>query len=116
MMKIPPNPLLGAGAAADRLAEIKQLSERIRRTLSDMADALDQKTGPTPKDVLTKLNELHAVHLKVLTAEDAFHAKLGKTADDDAIDFEAIRTDIGGQLDRIRDSLVASGVSGAAEQ
>ena len=116
MTKIPPNPPHGAGPAADRLAEIKRLSERIRRTLSDMADALDQKTGPTPKDVLTKLNELHAVHLKVLTAEDAFHAKLGKTSDDDAIDFEAIRTDIGGQLDRIRDSLVASGVSGAAEQ
>jgi hypothetical protein len=115
MTKIPPNAPCGAGTAAERLAEITRLSEGIRRTLSDMADALDQKTGPTPKDVLTKLNELHAVHLKVLIAEDAFHAKLGKTTDDDAIDFDAIRTEIGSQLDRIRDSLVASGLSGKVE-
>jgi hypothetical protein len=104
-----------AVTAADRLAEITHLSEGIRRTLSEMADALDQRPGATPKDVLNKLNELHAVHLKVLAAEDAFHAKLGKTADHDAIDFDAIRAEIGGQLDRIRASLVASGISGASE-
>lgn len=116
MKKIQPNAPDGAGLAADRLAEITRLSEGIRRTLSQMAEALDEKAGVSPKDVLNKLNELHAVHLKVLAAEDAFHAKLGKTADHDAIDFDAIRAEIGGQLDRIRASLVASGISGAAEQ
>ncbi len=110
-----PNVPAGAVPAADRLAEITQLSEGIRRTLSQMTDALDQHTGPTPKDILNKLNELHAVHLKVLAAEDAFHAKIGKTKDDDAVDFDIIRVDIGRQLDRIRDAIVAGVISGASE-
>lgn len=104
-----------AASAAVRLAEIDHLSESIRQVLRQMSDALDDQSGPFPTEILTTLNQLHAAHLKVLTAEDAFHAKLGKTADDDAIDFEAIRADIGGQLDRIRDSLLTSGISSKAQ-
>ncbi|MFT7107890.1 MAG: hypothetical protein ACJAVT_002419 [Yoonia sp.] len=61
-----------------------------------MAEALE-KTGPTAKDILMKFNELHAVHLKVSLVEDAFHAKLGKLPIDNAIDFEALRAEIGPQ-------------------
>ena len=104
-----------AAMAAARLAEIDHLSERIRHVLRQMSDALDQDSGPFANEILTTLNQLHAAHLKVLTAEDAFHAKIGKYADDDALDFAAIRADIGRQLDRIRVSFVASGVSGAID-
>ena len=95
----------GAAMAAARLAEIDHLSERIRLVLTQMSDALDQDAGPFATEILTTLNQLHAAHLKVLTAEDVFHAKIGKTADDGALDFEAIRADIGRQLDRIRERL-----------
>ncbi|MDP5359577.1 MAG: hypothetical protein NWR52_05430 [Paracoccaceae bacterium] len=99
-------------SAAARLIEIAALTEDIRLTLTEMRKALRDPGGPKPKDLLTKLNELHAAHLKVLAAEEAFNAKTGRTADDDAPDLDAIRADIGRQLDRIRASLGAAGLSG----
>ncbi len=101
--------------AAERLAEIDELSRRIRKNLAEMLADADCAPGPTPKELQNKLNELHAAHLKVLAAEDAFHAKIGKNPDDDAVDFEAMRIDIGRQLDRIRASLVSGGFSGETD-
>lgn len=101
--------------AAARLAEIRALTEDIRQTLTDMRMVLREPGGPKPKDLLTKLNELHAAHLKVLAAEDTFYAKIGKTGHEEPLDLEAIRADIGRRLDRIRESLVAAGLSGPTQ-
>ncbi len=97
--------------AVERRAEIDGLSRRIRQTLEDMIAAMDQPDGPSTKAVLDKLNQLHAAHLRALTAEDAFHAKFGDDGDAGAIDFEAIRIEIGRQLDRLRESLLAERLS-----
>ncbi len=98
--------------AAARLEEITALTEDIRQTLTQMRKDLHDADGPKPKDLLTKLNELHAAHLKVLAAEDVFYAKIGKIGHEEPVDLDAIRADIGRQLDRIRASLVAAGLSG----
>lgn len=95
--------------AADRLAEIDALSRSIRKNLENMRAKLDCSSGPTPKDLQNKLNELHAAHLKVLAAEDMFHEKIGKHRNTDTIDYDVIRVEIGGMLDRLRESLVAEG-------
>jgi hypothetical protein len=101
--------------AAARLARIDHLSGRISDTLEMMIDAWDTTAGTIPKPILDKLNLLHAAHLKVIAAEDAFHDKFGQDPDADAIDYDTIRSELGGRLDRIRAALLAEGISGAAE-
>ena len=97
--------------AASRLAEIEHLSRRISDRLSEMIDDLTDGSDAPVKQIAIKLEQLHAAHLRVLTAEEAFHAKIGKYADDaDAIDYDAVRIDVGCRLDRIRESLLADGV------
>lgn len=97
--------------AARRLAEMQILYQNIRDTLTEMTDRLGKPDGATPKDVLSKIDQLNAAHLKLVSAEEAFYAKIGDNPDDDSIDYDAIRADIGCQLDRIRDTLVANGIS-----
>lgn len=96
--------------AAERLAEVDALSRSIRQLLEDKI-AEFKAGGEVPiAEITKKLNELQAAHLKVLAAEDAFHAKIGKNPDDEAIDFDAVRVDVGCLLDRLRTSLLAEEV------
>jgi hypothetical protein len=96
--------------AAVRLAEIDDLSRKISARLSQMIDDLTDGSDPTVKAIAAKLDQLHAAHLKVLAAEDAFHAKIGKNPDEGAIDYDAARAEVGCRLDRLRESLLAEGV------
>jgi hypothetical protein len=99
----------GPDLAADRVAEIDALSLSIRDLLGQMIAAFKDGTVTDPKDIVKKLSELQAAHLKVLSAEDAYHAKIGTDPDADAIDYDAVRDQVGCRLDRIRQSLVAEG-------
>ncbi|MCK0094209.1 hypothetical protein MWU60_01395 [Yoonia sp. F2084L] len=95
--------------AAERLAEVDLLSRDIRKLLEQMIAAFKADEDVALKDVLTKLNQLHAAHLQVVTAEERFHAKLGSDPDEDAIDYDAVRFDVGCRLNRLRQSLLADG-------
>ncbi|EBA11377.1 hypothetical protein [Roseobacter sp. CCS2] len=98
--------------AAERLAEVDVLSRDIRKLLEQMTAAFKAGEDVALKDVLSKLNQLHAAHLQVVTAEERFHAKLGTDPDEDAIDYDAVRHDVGCRLDRLRESLLAEAISG----
>ena len=95
--------------AAERLAEIDNLSGQIREGLKAMIANVDETSTEMPKVILDKLNLLHAAHLRVVVAEDKFHDALGEDPDADAIDYDAIRSEVGCRLDRIRQSLLAEG-------
>ena len=99
----------GPDLAAARVAEIDRLSREIRGRLEEMAADLKEVTSTDLKAICTKLDLLHAAHLKVLAAEDAFHAKLGTDPDADAIDYDEVRDQVGCRLDRLRESLLAEG-------
>lgn len=98
--------------AAERLAEIDRLTRSIRVLLEQMIAAFENGDNVSVKEVLNKLSELQAAHLKVITAEDTFHAKTGTDPDADAIDYDEIRCEVGCRLDRLRQSLLAEAVSG----
>ncbi len=100
----------GPALAADRLAEIDNLSRDIRARLAEMTADLKDVSAPDLKAISNKLDLLHAAHLKVLAAEDAFHAKIRTDPDADAIDYDAVRADVGCRLDRLRKSLLAEGL------
>ncbi len=87
----------------------------IRERLKEMAADLKQVTSANLNELNKQLDLLHAAHLRVVVAEDKFHDKLGTDPDADAIDYDAIRDDIGRQLDRLRDALIAEGVLGDAD-
>ena len=95
--------------AAARLDEVDTLSRQIRENLKQMIDEWDTSTGAIPKSILDKLNLLHAAHLMVIKAEDAFHDKIKHAPDAEAIDLDAIRSDVGRRLDRLRETLLAEG-------
>ncbi|KQB98272.1 hypothetical protein AL073_05175 [Loktanella sp. 1ANDIMAR09] len=105
----------GLVTAAERLAEVDAVSQYIRDRLREMADDLKTVTYGNLNDINKQLDLLHAAHLRVLIAEDKFHDKLGTDSDADAIDYDAIRDEIGRQLDRLRNALIAKGVLGDAD-
>ncbi|WP_055685982.1 hypothetical protein [Loktanella sp. 5RATIMAR09] len=105
----------GLATAAERLVEVDAVSQYIRDRLREMADDLKKVTHGNLNDITKQLDLLHASHLRVVIAEDKFHDKLGSDPDADAIDYDAIRDDIGRQLDRLRDALIAKGVLGDAD-
>ncbi len=96
--------------AALRVAEITRLFVSIRQVLDQMIQAIGVPDGHTPKAVIAKLNELQSAHLKVLAAEEAFDDHQDHVAGGTEFDFEAIRAEIGSQLDRIRAAILADKV------
>jgi len=106
---------LAAELAAERLAEVERLSRDVRRALEDMRDLARNTPDMKPKVLADKLDQVHAAHLRVLRAEDAFREKIGTDSDAEAIDHDAIRADIGRQLDRLRESLAAEGIPREAD-
>jgi len=101
----------GPDLAATRLSEIDDLSQDIRIRLQEMADDLKVVSAANLNAITNKLDLLHAAHLKVLAAEDKFHAKVGIDPDQDAIDYGEVRAEIGSRLNRFRESLMAEGFS-----
>jgi len=115
-MKKKDDPQLRAVAlAAQRVAEIERLSRDIRRTLEDMREFVRDIPDIKPKILADRLDQIHAAHLRVLRAEDALLEKIGKDSDADAIDYDAIRSEIGRQLDRLRASLATEGIHRGAD-
>lgn len=102
--------------AQARVAEITRLFVSIRGVLDHMIGTLGTPDGDTPKTVVTKLNELHTAHLRVLAAEEAFHDQKARPGGIDAIDFDSIRAEIGSQLDRLREGMAAEGLSGKSDR
>lgn len=97
-------------SAAIRLSEIEALFEQVREGLAIAIAEIGSPTAEMPKALRKRLDDLVDAHLKILTAEDAHYARTGDTPED-AIDYDAMRADIGRQLDRIRDTLAATPVS-----
>ncbi|MBE0414124.1 hypothetical protein, partial [Yoonia sp.] len=65
----------GLGDAAARVAEISGLFVSIRQLITYMIDSIGVPDAQTPKTIINKLGELQSAHLKVLAAEEAFHAQ-----------------------------------------
>ena len=100
--------------AEARVAEITVLFARIRALLDHSLRITDDLTDETPRTIITRMDQLIAAHLKVLTAEEAFNA--AQNAKPGTIDdLDSIRDDLGRRLDRLRTSLGTAGVSGQPE-
>lgn len=95
--------------ARARVAEITTLFARIRALLDHSLRITDDLTDDTPRTIITRMDQLIAAHLKVLTAEEAFNA--AQTANPaDSADLDSIRDELGRRFDRLRASLGAKGV------
>ncbi|MBQ2263492.1 MAG: hypothetical protein II336_19280 [Loktanella sp.] len=109
-MNIPPthDPAVLA-KAHDRVAEITHLFGRIRALLDHSLRAADDLSEETPRAVITRMDQLIAAHLKVLTAEEAFNVAQS-TDPAHLADLDAIRDELGRKLDRLRDTAAAAGL------
>lgn len=96
--------------AAARVTEITTLFARIRALLDHSLQITDDLSVDTPRTLITRMDQLIAAHLKVLSAEEAFNA--AQTANPgDITDLDSLRDELGRRLDRLRASLGAEGVS-----
>lgn len=96
--------------AQARVTEITTLFARIRGVLDHSLQIADDLAEDTPRILITRMDQLIAAHLKVLTAEEAFNA--AQNANPGDIDqLDNIRDDLGRRLDRLRASLGAESFS-----
>ncbi len=108
----------GAGDPAQdaaRLEEIRQLTDDIKRLMRDRIAGWRTQAELSGPEITKRVGELHSAHLKLVEQERIFHAKLGRDIEKDAIDYDAVRAEIGRALDRIRARRGAGGVSGGEE-
>jgi hypothetical protein len=54
--------------------------------------------------------ELETVHTTILRSQEAFHEKYKNSNTESGVDYNAVRADLGRQLDRIRAAIKADGV------
>lgn len=101
-------------AAAARVSEINTLFARIRALLDYSLQTTDDLSIDTPRNIITRMDQLVAAHLKVLTAEEAFNAAQNANPGDIA-NLDSIRDELGRRLDRLRASLGTDGVSDQPE-
>ena len=108
-MNIPDHDPAALALARDRVSEITTLFGRIRALLDHSLRVTDDLSEDTPRAVITRMDQLIAAHLKVLTAEEAFNA--ARTTDPANLsDLDAIRDELGRRLDRLRDSAATNGL------
>lgn len=97
-------------SARDRVDEIMTLYQRIRTLLDHNLRIIDDLSDETPRALITRMDQLIAAHLKVLTAEEAFHAAQSAT-DADTPDYASLRDALGRKLDRLRAAVASAAVS-----
>ncbi len=95
----------------DRIAVIEDQFQAIADVLNVLMADIGKVNGQTPKAIVSKLMELQTVHLAVIKAQEAFHEKFKEADVKDGVDYDDIRREIGGQIDRIRATLEAKGIS-----
>ena len=102
-----------AKAAAERVVEIKDLYVQMRTDLKFHIDQQGDATLATTKENLKKISDLQTAHLLVLKAEDEYldQQQTGNVVQA-IIDLDEIRLEIGCKLDRLRDSVEKSSISG----
>lgn len=101
----------GEISSQERMSEIMRLFRSIRDFLDAAIAKLGTPDAMTPKSVMMKMSELQSAHMAILKAEEAFYDKCESANDVDEIDFDAIRSEIGSHLDRIRAAIKAESVS-----
>ncbi|WP_411889857.1 hypothetical protein [Yoonia sp. SDW83-1] len=102
----------GPDETLERLTEVSRLFASIHGALDQAIGTFEASGGENSQAVIAKLNELEAAHRRVVAIEEAIHAYQGKPVGVDDTDFEAVRAEIGGQLDRLRAAIAAEKLSG----
>lgn len=108
----------GAGDPAQdaaRLEEIRQLTDDIKCLMRERIEGWRTQADLSGTEITKRVGELHSAHLKLVEQERIFHAKLGLDLEEDAIDYDEVRAEIGRALDRIRARRAAGGVSDGTE-
>ena len=105
----------GRAAALARLRDIAGFYRLLKTTFLGQIKQIGAVSDATPKALVVKLGELQSTHVMLMKAEEAFCEKFGQGDDETILDYDAIRAEIGSQLDRIRTARLAGGVSDRAE-
>lgn len=89
------------------LAEMRRVFWRIRAVLEDMLARTPSIDANTPVALIAKLADLQTAYRRLVAAEEAFNAQNTVPVDEADPDQSAVRAEIGGKLDRIRDVITA---------
>ena len=84
------------------LVELRRVFWRIHAVLDDMLARTPSIDANTPAALIAKLSDLQTAYRRLVAAEEAFNAQHTVIAHDAEPDQSAVRAEIGGKLDRIR--------------
>lgn len=96
---------------AERVARLERLFASVFSTLEEMLMSFDKPEAEGARKFNLKLSEVQSLHVSINKAHEVFLEKFADPSVDDGINYDDIRDDIGGQLDRIRTALDADRVS-----
>ncbi len=80
---------------AARLEEIRQLTDDIKRLMRERIVGWRMQADLSGTEITKRVGELHSAHLKLVEQERIFYAKLGLDIEEDAIDYDEVRAEIG---------------------
>lgn len=89
--------------AFERIARMRRIFKGLQDYLEVQVEEILPVTGDVPKSSAKKLEELQSLQVALMKAEEAFNEKF-RPDDEDDIDFDALRDQIGRAIDRIRDA------------
>ena len=101
------HPLFGgpeqaAALSRQRMIQISALFDDMKALMEEWLADPGQADKTTATKMRAKLGDMQAAHVMLLREEEAFYEKFSQRAAEDAIDYDAIRDDIGRRLDWIR--------------
>lgn len=108
MTKPSDEPHVPLEAPAARVARLERLFASVFSTLEEMLMSFDKPEAESARKFNLKLSEVQSLHVSINKAHEVFLEKFADPAVDDGINYDDIRDNIGGQLDRIRAALDAS--------
>ena len=111
MIKTLDEPHVPLETPAARVARLERLFASVFGTLEEMLMSFDKPEAESARKFNLKLSEVQSLHVSINKAHEVFLEKFADTSVDDGINYDTIRDDIGGQLDRIRGALDADRVS-----
>jgi hypothetical protein len=101
----------GRTESQERVEALSGLFWQLKQILEKSLDAAVLAERPDADALTQQLNELIAIHRCAVAAEEALDAIKIDTIGAETADIEAIRSEIGSQLDRLRGASAAAAIS-----
>lgn len=94
-----------------KLDEVIEMFDSVTETLAELVHDMQSGKPVPPRQIRAQIADLQSAYFSIKKAEEAFHDKTGNVQREGDIDFDAIRSEIGRRLDKLRAARDVGGLS-----